>query len=147
MATTQLVGDYDTQAKLTLKGLDRIAKPLAIFAASPGKIKAQSRYRRRDHGERAVEDAERAGGNGGAESARWRRCRAVALKARWTAAGDLQNGVATLEPLHITGQDTDLRASGSAQVLGVTDPKGGQAGRERSGSINTAIAHTFQPGR
>ena len=51
----------------------------------------------------------------------------------------------TLEQVHITGQDTDLRASGTAQVFGATDPKGGKLDVKASGSVSMALLHTFDP--
>ncbi len=64
----------------------------------------------------------------------------------------LQRGLLTLDAVHITGPDTDLRASGSAQVFGANDPATGQpsmgAGALKvtaEGSINMAIAHTLDP--
>ncbi|MEI9981504.1 MAG: hypothetical protein WDN23_21435 [Edaphobacter sp.] len=52
-------------------------------------------------------------------------------------------GVATLEQVHITGQDTDMHASGTAQVLGVTDPKGGKLDVQATGSVSMTLLHTF----
>jgi translocation and assembly module TamB len=51
--------------------------------------------------------------------------------------------VGTLEQLHITGTDTDLHASGTAQLLGISDPKGGALALRATGSISPAIAHVF----
>jgi translocation and assembly module TamB len=55
----------------------------------------------------------------------------------------LRNGVATLEQVHITGQDTDMRASGTAELLGVTDPKGGKLDVNATGSVSMTLLHTF----
>ena len=141
-ATTQLVGDYDTQAKVMLSGLD-IAKPMALFAASPG-LAASSRI----DGVIAVSGPLK-NPNALAGTAELNPLEAtlqgITLKSDGPLRANLRNGVATLEALHITGQDTDLRASGSAVVLGVTDPKGGKLDVNATGSINTAIAHTFNP--
>ncbi len=65
------------------------------------------------------------------------------LKAQEPLRVSLSNGVATLEPVHITGQDTDLQASGTAQVLGATDPKGGKLNIKATGSVSMALLHTF----
>lgn len=141
-ATTQLVGDYNTQARLTLKGLD-IAKPMALLAASPG-VTASSRI----DGVITVTGPLKtpAALEGTAElNPLEATLQGIVLKSEGPLRANLRNGVATLEPLHITGQDTDLRASGSAAVLGVTDPKGGKLDVNATGSINTAIAHTFNP--
>ena len=55
----------------------------------------------------------------------------------------LRDGVATLEQVHITGQDTDMRASGTAQLFGATDPKGGKLDVKATGSVSMALLHTF----
>src|SRR5262249_6180138 len=57
----------------------------------------------------------------------------------------LRNGVATLEQLHITGDDTDLQASGTVQVFGATNPNGGAIKVQASGGIGMALVHTFDP--
>jgi translocation and assembly module TamB len=57
----------------------------------------------------------------------------------------LRNGLATLEQVHITGQDTDLQASGTAQVFGVTDANGGKLDLKANGSVSMAIVHTLDP--
>ncbi len=57
----------------------------------------------------------------------------------------LRDGIATLEQVHITGQDTDMQASGTAQVLGATDPKGGKLDVKATGSVSMALLHTFDP--
>ncbi len=54
---TNLTGDYQTSAKLTIANLD-IAKPLALF--SPGGIKRKVQHRRRRHRQRPRQDAHRA---------------------------------------------------------------------------------------
>src|SRR5665213_3390472 len=53
--------------------------------------------------------------------------------------------MATVEQLHITGQDTDLRMSGTAQLFGVTDPKGGALNMKGNGSVSMALLHNFRP--
>ncbi len=55
----------------------------------------------------------------------------------------LQEGIARLERVHITGQDTDLHVSGTAQVLGSTDAKGGKLDVDAKGSVSMALLHTF----
>ncbi|WP_419803748.1 translocation/assembly module TamB domain-containing protein [Terriglobus sp.] len=61
----------------------------------------------------------------------------------------LQGGVARLEELHIVGPDTDLTASGSAQVFTADGsplpPMGGRIDAHANGSVNVAIAHRFNP--
>ena len=140
-ATTQLVGNYQTEARLTLHGLD-IGKPLAIF--SPGTIKAQSNI----DGVITVSGPAKtpAALHGSAElNPLDVTLQGLRLQAQGPLRASLQDGVVTLEQLHITGQDTDLEASGTAKVLGVTDPKGGALNVKANGQINAALAHTFDP--
>ncbi|MGA8531961.1 MAG: hypothetical protein WB622_19720, partial [Acidobacteriaceae bacterium] len=51
----------------------------------------------------------------------------------------LRNGIFTMDPLHITGQDTDLRTQGSINVFAHPRTVHGRA----SGSINMALAQTL----
>ena len=67
----------------------------------------------------------------------------IELKAAEPLRISLRNGVATLEQFHITGQDTDMQASGTAQVFGATDPKGGKLDVKAKGSASMAVLHTF----
>jgi translocation and assembly module TamB len=136
-----LTGNYDTQSKLTFAGLD-LNKLLAIFA--PGKIALQTSL----------------GGvvtvNGPLRTPNFLSGRAdfndfdlklqgIELKTAEPLQLSLQNGVMRLEQVHITGQDTDLKASGTAQVFGVGDPQGGKLDVKATGSLNTALLHTFDP--
>jgi translocation and assembly module TamB len=57
----------------------------------------------------------------------------------------LRDGVATLEQVHITGTDTDIQLSGTAQLLGVTDPKGGKLDVKAVGSISMTLLRTLDP--
>ncbi len=141
-STTQLVGDYDTQAKLTLTGLD-IAKPMALLAARPG-LAASSRINGVITVNGPLKKPEALSGTAELNPLE-ATLQGITLKSEGPLRATLRGGIATLEPLHITGQDTDLQASGSAAVLGVTDPKGGKLDVTATGSIDTAIAHTFDP--
>jgi translocation and assembly module TamB len=67
----------------------------------------------------------------------------IELKAAEPLRVGLRDGIATLEQVHITGQDTDMRASGTAQVLGSTDPKGGKLDVNATGSVSMTLLHTF----
>ena len=146
---TDLTDNYQTQAKLTIAGLN-IQKPMALF--SPGSTTAAS--------------SDIAGTitiSGPAKTPVGLTGRAVFNAFSVTAQGitlqtsgplsiGLHNGLATLDAFHITGPDTDLRASGSAQVFGAIDPKTKQpssgAGRldvQALGSVNVALAHTLDP--
>jgi len=139
---TSLVGNYDTQAKLTLAGLD-VAKVLPIVSPN-NTIKASS----------TINGVVQLSGplktpqvlNGTAElSPVDVMLQGIELKAQGPLRISLRNGTATLDQVHITGQDTDLQASGSAQVLGSTDPKGGVVDIKATGSLNVGLLHTFDP--
>ena len=136
---TSLVGNYDTQAKLTLTGLD-VSKPMAIFAPNSPKVTSSINGVVTVNGPLKTPQALR----GTAElSPLDVVAQGFELKADGPLRASLQNGVATLEPLHITGQETDLRASGTVQLLGVTDPKGGAINVKATGSVGLALLHTF----
>ncbi len=136
---TSLVGNYDTEAKLTLTGLD-IEKPMAIFAPSSPKITSAINGVVTISGPLKTPAAL----TGTAElSPVDVTAQGFELKADGPLRVSLRNGLATLEPVHITGQDTDLRASGTAQVLGVTDPKGGAINLTSTGSVGLGLLHTF----
>lgn len=136
---TSLAGNYETQAKLTLTGLD-VEKPMAIFAPNSPKIKSAI------NGVVTVSGPLKTplGLSGTAElSPVDVTTQGFELKADGPLRMSLKNGLATLEPVHITGQETDLKASGTAQVLGVTDPKGGTINIQSTGSVGLALLHTF----
>ena len=61
----------------------------------------------------------------------------------------LNGGVATLDPVHVTGPDTDLNLTASAQVFS-PDGKplpatGGHVTAQANGTVNVGIAHRFDP--
>lgn len=137
----QIAGDYDAQAKLTIASLD-IGKPLAMFVSSD--IKAQSVI----SGTATVRGPLKTPKllSGDAELSQVDvKLQGVELKAAEPLRVGLRDGVATLEQVHITGPDTDMRASGTAQLLGSTDPKGGALNMKSTGSISMALLHTFDP--
>lgn len=145
---TSLTGDYDTKAKLTIAGLD-VGKPLALFM--PDGMKAQSNI----SGVVTV--------SGPAKNPKAMSGQATFSNFEITAQGltfkaaepltiGLRNGLATLDQVHITGQDTDLRASGTAQVFGAINAKtklpdstAGKLDVKAVGSVSMALAHTFDP--
>lgn len=139
---TQLAGDYQTQAKLTIAGLD-VNKPLSMFA--PGKVTAQS----------LIEGTATVNGplktpkalSGAAEfSAVDVKLQGIELKAAEPLRLSLRDGVATLDQMHITGQDTDLHASGTAQLFGASDPNGGKLNIKANGNVSMALLHTIDSG-
>ena len=74
----------------------------------------------------------------------------IELKAAEPLRVGLRNGVATLEQVHITGQDTDMRASGTAQVIWRDGSEGRQAGcegdrkREHGAAAHVRSGHHFE---
>ena len=136
---TNLTGNYETQAQLTFSGLD-VGKPIELF--SPGSVKASS----------AIDGIVTVSGplktplglQGTAALNNFDvRAQGLEFKSAEPIRASLKNGVATLEQLHIMGTDTDLHASGTAQVLGVSDPKGGALAMHATGSVSPAIAHVL----
>jgi translocation and assembly module TamB len=138
---TSLLGDYPTQAHLKLTGFD-VGNAIAIFA--PGSVKATSSIAATiDISGPAAKPQQFAG------SAQFDafdlKLEGVELKSAEPIRVGLAKGIATLDALHITGQDTDLRASGSLQVFGNTNPLGGIFKLNANGSVSMALAHTFDP--
>jgi translocation and assembly module TamB len=136
---TSLVGNYDTQAKLTLSGLD-IAKPLALFA--PTTIHASSNIAATINVSGPAANPQQL--TGIAEFTAFdMKLEGVELAAAQPIRASLRNGLLNIDALHITGQDTDLRAGGTARIFGDTNPQGGVLALNADGSISIAIAHTF----
>jgi translocation and assembly module TamB len=137
----QLDGDYPMQAKLTLTGLD-IGKPLAMFG--PGNVQAQSLIDGVATVSGPLKTPKALSGEATFSQVDVK-LQGIELKAAEPLQVGLHNGVATLEQVHITGQDTDMRASGTAELLGVTDPKGGRLDLKGTGSVSMTLLHTFDP--
>jgi translocation and assembly module TamB len=138
---TRLTGDYDTQAKVTLAGLD-IEKPLNLF--SSGNVKAQSSIGGTVTISGPLKTPRSLSGN--AEFNDFDvKLQGVELKSAGPLRASLKNGVATLDQIHITGEDTDLQMSGTAQAFGSTDANGGTLDLKAKGSVSVALAHTFDP--
>ena len=145
---TELTGDYQTQAKLTIAGLD-VANPLKLF--QPGGVTASSN----------IAGVVTLSGPAKTPMALTGKAvftpfeltsQGITLKAAEPLTISLKDGLASLDQFHITGPDTDLRASGTAQVFGAINSKTKQpdtmAGRlnvKATGSVNVALAHTFDP--
>ena len=138
-ATTQLVGDYNTKARMTLKNLN-LQQPLAIFSPGTGKVTSDIAAVVTVDG--PLKTPEKLSGTAVVDPLS-ATVQGYELHATAPLRVTLANGTATLESLHIVGLDTDLQATGTAQVLGVSDPKGGRIQLKANGNINPAIAHTF----
>jgi translocation and assembly module TamB len=138
---TSLLGEHETQAKVTLTGLD-IAKPIALFTTSP--IQANSTI----DGTVTMQGpiAKPMMLTGTAEFSEIDvHAQGIELKTAEPLRASLSNGALTIERLHITGPDTDLHAGGTVGLFGDDNPQGGKLGLTASGNISMALAHTFDP--
>ena len=139
---TQLTGSYDTQARLTLSGLD-IGNAVTTFSPT-STLKAQS----------AIGGVVTVSGplktptalSGTAEINNFNvKLQGIQLTSSGPLRASLRNGLLTLDNVHITGQDTDLQAAGTVQAFGSTNPNGGNLAIHANGSISVALAHTLDP--
>jgi translocation and assembly module TamB len=135
----RLTGDYPMQAKLTVTGLD-IGKPLAMFG--PGGVKAESLIEGMATVSGPLKTPKALSGEAQLSQVDVK-LQGVELKAAEPLRVGLRDGMATLEQVHITGQDTDMRARGTAQLFGATDPKGGKLDVQATGNVSMALLHTF----
>jgi translocation and assembly module TamB len=138
---TQLTGDYQTNAKLTFSGLDA-GTVAALF--SPGSVQAQSSI----GGVLTVSGPAKTpkAMTGTAEFNDFDlKLQGIELKSAEPLRASLRNGLVTLDHVHITGQDTDLQASGTVQVFGASGTNGGKLDLKANGSVSVALAHTFDP--
>jgi translocation and assembly module TamB len=134
-----LTGDYPMQAKVTVAGLD-IGKPIGMFGSA--NVKAESLI----NGTATVSGPLKTPKalSGEAEFSQVDvKLQGIELKAAEPLRVGLRDGIATLEQVHITGQDTDMRASGTAQLFGSTNPKGGKLNVNATGSVSMTLLHTF----
>jgi len=138
---TQLTDNYQTQAKLTVTELD-VSKPLALFG--PGNIKAQSAISGTASVSGPLKTPKELGGAAEFSNVDVK-LQGIELKAAESLRISLRSGVATLEQIHITGQDTDMHFSGTGQIFGGTDPKGGKLDVKGNGSVSMTLLHTFDP--
>ncbi len=138
---TELNGNYETKASLKIAGFD-IGTALALFGT--GNIKAQSSI----GGTVTVSGPLKtpAALTGAAKfDDFYVKLPGVELKSAGPLRVGLRNGLATLDAAHITGQDTDLQASGTVQVFGGTTATDGKLDMKANGSVSVAILHTFDP--
>ena len=146
---TDLTGNYLTKATVTIGGLN-IQKPLALF--SPGSPTAASSDIAGTITVSGPAKTPVALTGQATFNAFSLTVQGITLQSAGQLSVGLHNGLATLDSVHILGQDTDLRASGNAQVFGATDPNTGQSSigegklnLQALGSINVAIARTLDP--
>jgi translocation and assembly module TamB len=141
-----LTGDYPAQAKVTIAGFD-IGKPLEMFG--PGSMRAQSvidatatvsgplKRPKELSGEAIFSQVDLHFSQSDVK------VQGIELKESEPIRIALRNGIATLEQVHITGQDTDMKVNGTAQLFGATDPKGGKMDVKAIGTVSMALLHTF----
>ncbi len=138
---TELTGNYETQAKLSIAGLDA-NRLLTIFA--PGQVVAQSSISGTATVNGPLKTPKELSG-----AAEFNdidvKMQGVELKAAEPLRLSLRGGVATLEQVHITGQDTDMHVSGTAQLFGANNPRGGKLNVTGNGSVSMTLLHTFDP--
>jgi translocation and assembly module TamB len=138
---TSLVGDYQTQAKMTLSGVD-IANVIALVA--PGSFKGSSMIGGTINVSGPAAKPKQLSGK--AEFDQFDlKLQGIELKSAEPLRASLSNGTVTFEQVHITGQDTDLRASGTVVAFGDPNPQGGQLNLSANGSLSVALAHTLNP--
>ena len=145
---TDLTGNYQTDAKLTLANFD-VARPLALFRA--GSAAAQSNISGTINISGPAKTPTALTGSALFQSFEIT-SQGITLKAAEPLTIGLRNGLATLDQVHITGPDTDMRANGTAQLFGAVNPKtkqpesgSGKLNIDANGSISMALAHTFDP--
>ena len=135
----KLTGDYQAQAKMTIAGLD-IGKPVAMFGSTS--VKAQSMINGSATVSGPLKTPKALSGEAEFNQVDVK-LQGIELKAAEPLRVGLRDGVATLEQVHITGQDTDMRASGTGQLFGSNDPKGGKLDVKATGSVSMTLLHTF----
>ena len=145
---TDLTGNYQTEAKLTLTDFD-IARPLTLFGSGTAAAKSNISGTIDVSGPAKTPTA--LTGKALFQSFELT-SQGITLKAAEPLTIGLRNGLATLDQVHITGPDTDMRASGTAQLFGAINPKtkqsesaSGKLNIDANGSISMALAHTFDP--
>ena len=138
---TALTGDYQTQAKLTLSGID-VAKAVALF--SPGATDATSNI------------AATLTVSGPATKPQLLTGSAVFNEFSVTSQGvtlkqtepinlALRNGIVAVNSFHLTGPDTNFQVAGTATVLGDNSPDGGPVNIRATGGVDLALIHTLAP--
>jgi len=138
---TSLLGDYETQAKMTVAGLD-IANIMAL--SSDNTVKSSSQIGGTITVSGPVAKPEQLSG-----TAEFNQVdvvlEGIELKSAEPLRASLHDGVASLDQLHIMGADTDLRAGGTVQIFGDSNAQGGKINLTSNGSVSMKIAHTFDP--
>jgi translocation and assembly module TamB len=138
---TALVGDYETQAKLTLSGVD-IANILAL--AGPSSFKGSSTIAGTINVSGPAAKPKQLAGTAVFNEFDLK-LQGIELKSAEPLKASLSNGTVSLEQAHITGDDTDIHVSGTAVAFGDSNPQGGKLNLKGDGSVSLALAHIFDP--
>jgi translocation and assembly module TamB len=138
---TSLLGDYETKAKLTVRGLD-IANVIELFA--PGSFKGSSAIAGTINVSGPAATPKLMVGSAEFNQVDFK-LQGIELKAAEPARASLRNGTVTLDQIHVVGQDTDLLAYGTAVVFGDSNPLGGRLAMHANGSVSMALASTLNP--
>ncbi len=140
----KLTGDYPMEASATFTNLD-VAPVLKLTGST---VDATSTIAGELHVSGPAKRPQALAGNVTITPLRVK-VQGIELASAAPVKASLQAGVVTLEPVKITGQDTDLRASGTAQVFSADGSplpaEGGRINLQASGNVNVAIAHTLNP--
>src|SRR5579875_1594976 len=138
---TSLTGDYQTQAKVTLSGLD-VAKAVAIL--SPGATDATSDIAGTITVSGPAAKPTLLAGNASFSSFEIT-TQGVTLKQTEPIHLGLRNGVVAVDSFHLAGPDTTLQVAGTATVLGDSNPDGGQIDLHANGNLDLALVHSLDP--
>ncbi len=138
---TSLLGDYQTQARLTLSGVD-VAKAVALF--SPGATDATSDIAATINVSGPAAKPTLLSGDANFSSFSLT-SQGITLKQTEPIRLGLHNGVVAVDSFHLTGPDTTLQLAGTATVLGDNSPDGGPVDIHANGSLDLALAHTLDP--
>ncbi len=136
-ARTTLAGDYNTQAQVALANLD--LNPLFQLFNVNG-IKGESTVSGDIHVNGPIGKPRQLDGDASLSR--------IAISAQGITLGtegglraSLRDGIVAVEPVHITGGGTDLRASGHAALFGTNRLLSGKA----DGTVDLQVAHTLDP--
>ena len=135
----QLSDNFETQAKLTIASLD-IDRVLAVVA--PDQVVAQSSISGTATVNGPLKTPQRLSGAAELDNVDLK-LQGIELKAAEPLRVSLRDGIATLEQVRITGRDTDMHLSGTAQLFGASDPRGGKLNVSANGSVSMTLLHTF----
>ena len=138
---TEITGDYQTRAKLTLSGVD-VAKAVQLF--SPGATDATSDIAATVTVSGPAAKPQLLTGDA-TFSTFSLTTQGITLKQTEPIRLGLQKGVVAVDSFHVTGPDTILQASGTATVFGDDSPDGGPVNIRANGSLDLALVHALDP--